>query len=100
MIHECKVQCHAMDPKTAELMGFDDSGKWLPFIFDMDMVEAAKMSSDESETATFNCTTIFTKSGDTYIINTPYKEFFEKFIEYYLDITDIDPSSSSDDLEL
>jgi Na+-transporting NADH:ubiquinone oxidoreductase subunit NqrF len=71
-----------MDLKTLENMGIEDHGKWLPFIFDMDIVEAAKLSSDESDSPTYNCTSIFTKSGDTYIIDTPPHEFFKKFIEW------------------
>jgi len=101
MIHECKVQCHTMDSKSLEDLGIDDYGKWLPFIFDMEMVEAAKLSSDELDSPTYNCTTIFTKSGDTYIIDTLPEEFFKKFIEYnnilMADEGDIDPDN---DLEL
>jgi hypothetical protein len=71
-----------MDIKTAEALGMEDNGKWLPFIFDMDIIDAAKMSSDDPESSAFNSTTIFTKNGDTFIIDTHYKEFFAKFIEY------------------
>lgn len=82
MIHECNVQCHAVDPKTVELTGVEDSGKWLPFIFHMDIVNLAKLSSDEKDSPTYNCTTIFTTTGDTFIIDTPYSEFFKKFKDY------------------
>jgi hypothetical protein len=101
MVHECKVQCHSMPLSDIENMGIEDHGKWLPFIFDMDMVDAAKMSSDEIDSPTYNCTTIFTKGGDTYIIDTLPEDFFRKFIEYnnitMIDNEDIDPDN---DLEL
>jgi len=82
MVHECKVQCQSIDRTTAELMGITDVGKWLPFIFDMDMVEAAKLSDDDVDSPTYNCTTIFTRSGEHYIIDTNYVEFFKKYLEY------------------
>ncbi len=82
MIHKCKVQCHTIDPKTVELTGMKDSGKWMPFIFFMDMVEAAKMASDEEDSPTYNCTSIFTTQGDTFIIDTNYEVFFKKFAEW------------------
>jgi hypothetical protein len=97
MTHECKVQCYSVDPKTAELTGIDDDGKWLPFIFNMDIIDAAKASSDDEDSVSFNCTTIYTTNGNTFIIDTPYTEFFKKFMEYN-DITFIDPSDDNLDL--
>lgn len=82
MVHQCKVQCHAIDPKTIELTGIEDSGKWMPFVFRMDIIDLAKQSSDEEDSPMYNCTTIFTDKGDTFIIDTPYEEFFKKFIAY------------------
>lgn len=107
MIHECKVQCHTMDIKTAEDLGIEDKGKWLPFIFSMDIITAAKLSSDEEDSPTYNCTSIFTNNGDTFIIDTPPEEFFKKFAEWntlQFIIKDSDedssPSEDGDDLEL
>jgi hypothetical protein len=104
MVHQCKVQCHAIDPKTVELTGLEDKGKWLPFIFNMDIIDAAKLSSDEADSPTYNCTTIFTSQGDTYIIDTPYEEFFKKFNSYNnLQIIikeDDEDINDDDDLEL
>jgi hypothetical protein len=71
-----------MDIKTAESLGLEDLGKWLPFVFHMEIIDAAKLSSDEEDSPTFNCTTIFTKNGDTFIIDTTPTDFFKKFIEY------------------
>lgn len=82
MIHKCKVQCHTIDPKTVELTGLEDKGKWLPFVFNMDVIDAAKLSSDEEDSPTYNCTTLFTSNGDTFIIDTPYEEFLKKFDQY------------------
>ena len=96
MIHECNLNCHSMDPKDIDNLGIEDAGKWMPFIFHMEMVESAKLTSEDVDMATYGCTTIFTKTGDAYIIDTPHKEFFKLFKEYNLEET-IDPDS---DLEL
>lgn len=82
MTHQCKVQCHSMDIKTAEDLGIEDAGKWLPFIFNMEIVDAAKLASDEEDSSAYNCTSIYTTTGNTYIIDTPYEEFFKKFLEF------------------
>jgi len=102
MVHNCKVQCHTMHPNEVESMGIEDSGQWLPFIFDMDMVDAAKLSSDEEDSPTYNCTTIFTKGGDTYVIDTPPQEFFKRFTEWnnFSILDKGDDLSDDDDLEL
>lgn len=86
-----------MDPSKMGDLGIEDTGKWMPFIFHMDMVEAAKLTSDDEEGPLFNCTTIFTKSGDAYIIDTPYMDFFKLLKEYNFEETSTDDSS---DLEL
>ena len=104
-VHKCKVQCHTMDAETAKKIGMEDSGKWMPFIFDMAVVRMAKLTSDEEDASTFGCTTIFTESGDTYIIDTNYEEFFKKFSEYndmviLFKKDDDDEPSSSDDNDL
>lgn len=100
MTHQCKVQCHTMESSTIESLGIEDNGKWLPFIFDMDIVDAAKLSNDEEDGITFGCTTIFTKSGDSYIIDTPYKEFFKKFAEYNAINIMFEDDSEEDDINL
>ena len=96
MIHECNLNCHTMDPSKLGDLGLEDGGKWMPFIFDMEMVEAAKLTSDEEDQSTYGCTTIFTRHGEAYIIDTPYKEFFSLLKSYYDDIPDTNP----DDLNL
>lgn len=105
MVHQCKVQCHSMDSKTAELTGVEDPGKWLPFIFNMDTIDAAKLSSDEEDSPTYNCTTIFVNNGTTFIIDTPFETFFKKFTEFntlqfIIRESDEDSPSSDDDLDL
>lgn len=83
MIHECNVQCYTLSSEELELLGKkDDPGTWVPFVFDMSMVKAAKMSSIDSSDSTYGCTTIYTYDGDTFIIDTPYKKFFAKFKEF------------------
>jgi hypothetical protein len=83
-VHKCKVECHVMPPSDLEAMGLPASteSKWLPFIFDMGMVRAAKLSTDEEDHSSYNCTTIFTHDGDSFIIDTPFEEFSQKFVEY------------------
>jgi hypothetical protein len=89
-----------MDAKTAELTGAEDSGKWLPFIFFMDIVDAAKLSSDEEDSPTYGCTTIFTTQGDTYIIDTPYEKFFKLFSEWNIIQININDEDLNDDNDL
>lgn len=98
MLHQCNLNCHSMDISKVDTLGIKDDGKWMPFIFHMDMVEAAKLTSDEEDLSVYGCTTVFTKSGDAYIIDTPYEKFFEIFKEYYIgEGPAIDPDN---DLEL
>lgn len=85
-----------MDPSKMGDLGIEDNGKWMPFLFHMDMVEAAKLTSDDVDAPTFGCTTIFTRGGDAYIIDTPYKEFFQLYKEYNFE----NPGDDSSDLEL
>jgi len=96
MLHQCNLNCHTIDPTKLSELGIDDEGKWMPFIFHMDMVEAAKLTSEDVDMNTYGCTTIFTKAGDAYIIDTPFKEFFSLLKEYYVEDS-IDPEN---DLEL
>lgn len=96
MVHFCNVNCHTMDDNQSELLGIKDPGKWLPFCFDMNMIEAAKLTSDDPEQPTYNCTTIFTHGGDTFVIDTPYKEFFALFKDYS-DLFDMSPEDEEDD---
>jgi hypothetical protein len=64
-------------------MGLDkDLGKWMPFAFNMDIVAAMKLTSDDYEELTYNCTTIFTDYGDTYIIDTNFEDFVETYKEF------------------
>lgn len=99
MIHECRVQCHTIDIRTAETLGLEDAGKWLPFIFSMEIVDAAKMASDDVTSTVYDCTTIFCSSGESYIIDTPYLEFFQKFSEYH-SLTILPDDPAGDDLDL
>jgi hypothetical protein len=90
-----------MDIRTIESLGVEDSGKWLPFIFHMSMIDAAKVSSDDLESSSYNCTTIFTNGGESYIIDTPPEEFFKKFTIFNTDISiDFTPDDLGDDEDL
>lgn len=89
VVHKCKIHCHSIDPSKMEIMGLDvDQGKWMPFCFHMSTIIACKLSSDEDDVLAYGCTTLFTEQGDTYIIDTPYEEFEEKFIRYNDDYDD------------
>jgi hypothetical protein len=83
IVHKCKIHCHTIDPLKLDVMGMDDDkGKWMSFAFHMGIVVACKLSSDEEDLLAYGCTTVFTDQGDTYIIDTPYREFEEKFIRH------------------
>jgi hypothetical protein len=88
-----------MEPAKMDALGMEDKGKWMPFMFHMDIVEAAKLSSEDEDLLMYNCTTIFTKAGDTYIIDTPYQKFFSLFKEYWAFIEESD-SNDEDHLIL
>jgi hypothetical protein len=99
MIHSCNIHCHAIDIDKAELMGLEDTGRWMPFAFHLDIVIACKLTSDEEDALVNGCTTIFTEPGDTYIIDTPFEQFMPMFKRYH----DTDNTSSEvkkDDIEL
>lgn len=96
MIHTCNIYCHVLDPEDMDLFGNKDSkGKWMPFAFHMDVVIACKLAGDEEGLDTYNCTTVFTDSNDTYILDTPYTEFLRMFQEYHAGT----PSSTDEDDE-
>lgn len=102
MIHKCNIHCHALDINKAELLNLEDRGKWLPFAFDLGIVIAIKQTNDDEDELTYNCTTLFTNTGDSFIIDTPYEEFeavFESFInsQYEDDTTE---SNNQNDLTL
>ena len=89
-LHECNIHCHTIHPDQMDLLNIDDDqGKWMPFIFDLDIVVAAKQTSEDEEELVYNATTIFTDHGDTYIIDTPYHEFFKLWRSH------IDPAAGS-----
>lgn len=81
-IHQCNLHCHAMDPMQVENMGIKDPGKWLPFSIHMDIIVGCKLTSDDRDESTYNCTTLYTEQGDSFIIDTPYYEFNPLFIAY------------------
>jgi len=94
-VHRCNLHCHSMDPETLEMMGIEqDRGKWLPFAFDLNIVVACKLTSDEEDQPTYNCSTIFTEFGDTYIIDTPYTLFQDIFASFYNGSTDVPGKSN------
>ena len=82
MVHQCNIHCRTITSDQEELLGMEDSGKWLPFIFEMEMVEGAKQASDDEDNIVFGCTTLYCKSGDSFNIDTPFPEFFKKFTKY------------------
>lgn len=95
MIHECKVHCHNLDLELSDTLGIEDKGKWLPFCFHMDMIMAVKMATDDEDELPFNCTTLFTTDGETFIINTPYSEFIRLFKAYHKVLTPTNQSNQT-----
>lgn len=83
MIHNCNIHCHTLDIEKVELMGIEDKGQWMPFAFHLDTVVACKLTSLDEDSLVYNCTTVFTDHGDTYIIDTPFKKFLPVFTNHY-----------------
>ena len=105
MVHSCNIYCYSMEAGEASSLGMKDNGKWMPFMFDMDIVDAVKLTSDEEEDFTYNCTTIYTADDNHYVIDTPYSVFSRMFKKYRsfmdLDLSDDgEGNSSPDDLDL
>ncbi len=94
MMHNCNVHCHAHTSQDTELLGIEDPGKWLPFCFLLDVVVAIKQSTDDEEEGTYNCTTVFTDHGDSYIIDTPFYTFQEIWTSY------LTPSQEEDEKDI
>ena len=94
MIYSCNVHCHSMNQEEMDLLGMDDRGKWLPFSFLLDVVVAIKMANDDENDATYNCTTVFTAHGETYVIDTTYHTFEKIWKDYFT------KEEGSQDLEL
>jgi hypothetical protein len=80
-------------------MGLEDRGQWMSFAFHLDVVVACKLTSLEEDSLVYNCTTIFTEHGDTYIIDTPYKTFQKMFVEHHSEITPTEEDNNSEDLD-
>ncbi len=80
-------------------MGLEDKGQWMSFAFHMDVVVACKLTSLEEDSLVYNCTTIFTEHGDTYIIDTPYKTFQKMFVEHHSETTPTEEDNNSGDLD-
>jgi hypothetical protein len=71
-----------MDPEKAQSLGIKDKGKWLPFTFKMHIVEGCKVSTDDVNDPVYNCTTLYTSQGDTFIIDTPFPIFSKLFKDF------------------
>jgi len=100
MIHECNVFCHSEESDMMELLGKDSLtvGKWLPFAFDLTLVDAIKMSTDDSEIMVHKCSTVFLSSGDTYIVDTKFRDLVELWKQVNFSL--FDSSDDDNDLEL
>jgi hypothetical protein len=96
MIHVCNIHCHTLDIEKAELMGLEDRGQWMGFAFHLDVVVACKLTSLDEDSLTYNCTTVFTEHGDTYIIDTPYHKFQNLFIQHHAVVPTEEQDNSSD----
>lgn len=98
MIYKCNIHCHNIDLREIDALGLTDKGKWLPFAFDIGIVVAVKMSTDEEEELSYKCTTVFTEYGDTYIIDTKYNDFLKIWTDFISGEESED--GSGNDLEL
>lgn len=59
----------------------DENGIWLPMIINMDTIVAVKLTSPNAEDFYYNKTTIYTKNGQSFIIDEDYYDFSIKFKE-------------------
>lgn len=91
MIHQCNLHCHTIDPVQLENLQITDNGKWLPFTFHMDMVIGVKLTTDDVDDQLFNCTTLFSEQGDTFIIDTPYAKMNKLYVQYHSGSTTVEP---------
>jgi hypothetical protein len=85
-----------MEAQKSELLGIEDDGKWMPFLFNMEMVEAIKLTSDDERASTYNCTTLFTHQGDTYVIDTSFEKFAKIFADY-VSLFDLESEEDEED---
>jgi hypothetical protein len=67
----------------------------------MSIVNAVKMSTDEKGEPSYRCATIFCTDGNSFILDTPYFDFVEKWEEYNKSIWEMpDAGDSDNDLSL
>lgn len=99
-IHACNIHCRTIDLDQAELLAMEDKGKWMPYIFLLDVVIGCKLSSDDEDDISYGCTTIFTEHGDSYVIDTPFTQFSKIFKEYYESSNSHSDGGGSGDFEL
>jgi CMP-N-acetylneuraminic acid synthetase len=99
--HECKVYCYSIPEEQAKSLNIEDQGRWLPFTIYLGSVNAFKMSTDEEDPTQF-CTTIYTDTGDVYIIDTPYVKFSKIWTKFMSDDVndDIKDDNDNNDIEL
>lgn len=83
MLHKCNIHCYSMDDDISEMMEVEDDGKWLPFMFSLDLITAIKCSSDDKEDFSYNCSTIFPSIGDVFTVDTPYNMMMSIWSSYY-----------------
>jgi hypothetical protein len=101
MLHKCNIHCYSIDEDIADYTGVEDSGKWLPFMFSLDIITAIKCTTDEEEDLSYNCSTIFPTVGDIFTIDTPYTIMMSIWNEYYskkYGTPSVEESSSSTEL--
>ena len=48
-IHTCNIHCRTIDLDQAELLAMEDKGKWMPYMFLLDIIIGCKLSSDDED---------------------------------------------------
>lgn len=79
MVHECNINSRTMDIETAEALGIEDPGAWIPFIIDMDEIYAAKEMTHDTANS---CTGILCYDNEVYLIDTPFTNFKKAFAKH------------------
>jgi hypothetical protein len=64
----------------------EDPGKWLPFAIDLGTINCVKLATDDVDQLVYNCSTLYTSTGDMFIVDTPYSKMVDIWQEYTNDV--------------
>jgi hypothetical protein len=79
------------------MAGIPNDERWYHCAFLLDVVDTIRMSSDTEGDVRYKTTTVYTSTGEVFVIDTPYKKFLEIWKEF---INDNEETCGPNDLEL